>query len=206
MDEYNSFAELKAKQIKDKDFRVQARPRVDAKIAVVAPHGGEIEPGTSELAIEIAGSDLSFAVFEGIKEGIKANSVLHITSTNFDEPHCVEVVTQTLAVLTIHGEASRGAVAYIGGRDETLRKHIGDSLAEAKFEIKEHKNPALQGKSPKNICNRGSSGCGVQLELSHGLRSTFFESLDTQGRASQTDSFHKFVKAVRRGLARANML
>ncbi len=82
-----------------------------SKIAVVAPHGGAIEPGTSELAIAISRSDLSFAVFEGIKA--KKTADLHITQQNFDEPRCVNVVAQAIAAVTIHGEASQGAVAYM---------------------------------------------------------------------------------------------
>jgi phage replication-related protein YjqB (UPF0714/DUF867 family) len=53
-------------------------------VAVIAPHGGGIEPGTSELATAIAGDDFSLYLFEGLKSA--GNGELHITSTNFDEP------------------------------------------------------------------------------------------------------------------------
>ncbi|WP_126802254.1 poly-gamma-glutamate hydrolase family protein [Aliidiomarina minuta] len=49
-------------------------------------------------------------------------------------------------------------------------------------------------------------GAGVQLELSRGLRSTFFESLNSAGRRRQTHVFHQFVDAVRQGLVRAGLL
>lgn len=204
MDRYANFEALQAEQREDQDFRVRTALREEAKIAVVAPHGGAIEPGTSELAIAISGSDLSFAVFEGIKA--KKNRDLHITSTNFDEPRCVNVVAQAIAAVTIHGEASQGAVAYIGGADRALRKHISKSLSDAGFDVQEHQDPALQGTSPANICNRGTSGGGVQLELSRGLRSTLFESLDSKGRDRQTHTFFEFVEALRQGLVSAGQL
>ena len=72
--------------------------------------------------------------------------------------------------------------------------------------MREHENPNLQGKSSLNICNRGTNGAGVQLELSCGLRNTFFESLNEAGRARQTQEFHQFVDAVRQGLSRAGLL
>jgi len=71
---------------------------------IVAPHGGAIEPGTSEVAREVANNDLSLAIFEGIKP--RNNDRLHITSTNFDEPRCVALVQESDTVVAIHGEGS----------------------------------------------------------------------------------------------------
>jgi phage replication-related protein YjqB (UPF0714/DUF867 family) len=51
----------------------------------------------------------------------------------------------------------------------------------------------LRGQNPRNICNRGSGGGGVQLELSQGLRDRFQEDRDAEGR---------FVEAIRRVLLR----
>ena len=55
-----------------------------SRVAVAAPHGGGIEPGTSEVALAIAGADLSYYLFEGRKA--EGNGDLHVTSTNFDDP------------------------------------------------------------------------------------------------------------------------
>lgn len=204
MDRYANFEALRAEQGEERDFRVRVALREGAEVAVIAPHGGAIEPGTSELAIAIAGEELNFAVFEGIKS--QQNCDLHITSTNFDEPRCVDVVANARTAVAIHGENSQEVIAFIGGADVPLRTHISDSLIKAGFSVREHQNPKLHGKSPDNICNRGTSGSGVQLELSRGLRSTFFESLNATGRAHQTQAFHQFVCAVRQGLRRANSL
>jgi phage replication-related protein YjqB (UPF0714/DUF867 family) len=74
----------------------------------VAPHGGGIEPGTSELADAIAGSDLSFYTFEGLKSS--GNTDLHITSTRFDEPMCLTLLASSSVVVTLHGEHSTKTV------------------------------------------------------------------------------------------------
>lgn len=77
-DKYRNFSELARAETEGKDYRIIAR-LTDCPILIAAPHGGGIEPYTSELASEIAGSDLSFYSFEGIKE--TGNSKLHITTT-----------------------------------------------------------------------------------------------------------------------------
>lgn len=204
MDKYLNFEALRAKHTEGRDFRVRVALREDALVALIAPHGGAIEPGTSELAIAIAGEELSFAVFEGIMA--TQNRDLHITSTNFDEPRCTEVVAGVRVAVAIHGENSQEATVFIGGADVVLRTHISNAIVEAGFTVREHENPSLQGQSPVNICNRGTNRAGVQLELSHGLRSTFFESLNSAGRARQTLAFYQFVDAVRQGLSRKGLL
>lgn len=204
MDKYKNFRSLQVEQREGIDFLIHTELRKGAKIAVVAPHGGAIEPGSSELAKAIAGTDLSFGVFQGIKAS--NNRDLHITSTNFDEPNCVDIVAQTLSAIAIHGEASQGEVAYLGGSHFELRESLDKVLTDNGFDVKIHKRIDLQGMSPKNICNRGISGKGVQLELSRGLRATFFENLSPLGRTQTTHMFHQFVEAVRRALVDAGML
>jgi len=64
---------------------------------------------------------------------------------------------------------------------------LRDSLIARGFTVETHNSPALQGCDEPNICNRGKSGCGVQLELSNGLRRSFFESLSRSGRQTKTE-------------------
>ena len=203
-DKYRNFKALQAEQREGRDFRVQVNFRKESKIAIVAPHGGAIEPGTSELAIDIAGKELNFAVFEGIKS--KQNRDLHITSTNFDEPRCVYIVEKTPTTLTVHGESSSGEVVYIGGLNQSVITHISLSLEQSGFTVKKNQNPDLQGISSDNICNRGIEQMGIQLELSRGLREKFFSSLSNDGRKITTCEFKKFVDAIRQGLKQACLL
>jgi phage replication-related protein YjqB (UPF0714/DUF867 family) len=87
-DKYASFQELERTE-RRRVYRVLSRPR-KARIAIIAPHGGKIEPGTSEIARKIAGADFSFYAFEGRKK--QHNKSLHITSTRFDEPICLALI------------------------------------------------------------------------------------------------------------------
>jgi phage replication-related protein YjqB (UPF0714/DUF867 family) len=84
MDTYRNFIELSKKEVDGVDFRVVILGQPTASTVVVAPHGGGIEPGTSQVAQAIADDNFNLALFEGIKAS--GNSILHITSTNFDEP------------------------------------------------------------------------------------------------------------------------
>ena len=57
----------------------------------------------------------------------------------------------------------------LGGLDEALKQVIALALAADgfTFELEGHRFP---GRDPRNICNRGRSGKGVQLVLSEEIR------------------------------------
>ena len=102
-DKYPNFATLARHERSGIDYRVlvrRARPAFD----IIAPHGGGIEPGTSEIADAIAGEKYSFYAFEGLKPS--GNADLHLTSTRFDEPLCLAVLGDSSLALTVHGEHS----------------------------------------------------------------------------------------------------
>lgn len=199
MDRYESFEELCEHAVEGRDFRIRTASR-PGQVAVVAPHGGGIEPGTSELAEGIAGTALSFYAFEGTRPN--DNRDLHITSTRFREVRCDDLVAASPLVITVHGEDSDDEAVFIGGLASEMLRAVGESLKAAGFSVQRHANPALQGESRDNICNRGARRQGVQLELSSGLRSTFFEGLTRRGRRKTTDRFAAFVEAVRSGASR----
>jgi phage replication-related protein YjqB (UPF0714/DUF867 family) len=150
------------------------------------------------LAEAIAGNDFSFYAFEGIKP--RDNCHLHITSTRFNEPTCVALVEASQNVVAIHGEDSTPETVFIGGLDERLRQRISESLRSKKFIVSIHRNRNLYGCDGANICNRSSRARGVQLELTRGLRKTFFKSLSRSGRTVRTERFGEFVSAVRDAL------
>jgi phage replication-related protein YjqB (UPF0714/DUF867 family) len=204
MDVYRNFVELSEAEREDIDFRVTAVKREGSSTVIVAPHGGAIEPGTSEVAKEVANNDLSLAIFEGIKS--KNNKRLHITSTNFDEPRCVELVQESNTVVAIHGEGSNELSIFLGGRDDELGVQLKAALERYGYAVKTHVNPDLHGLAAANICNRGRLGAGVQVELSSGLRQTFFRSLTNIGRKKPTDELVRFAAAVREGLHAAGRL
>jgi phage replication-related protein YjqB (UPF0714/DUF867 family) len=195
-DTYPNFETLAAQERSGIDYQILVR-RAQPPFALIALHGGGIEPGTTEIADAIARARFSFYAFEGIKP--TGNSVLHITSTRFNEPMCLTVLTHTTTVITIHGEDTENAeIVFLGGRDEDLGECIRTALIGDGFDVRE--DPNLQGRDKLNICNRGTSGAGVQLELSHGLRCAMFESLTRDGRKHPTERFGVFVNAILRAV------
>lgn len=195
-DTYQNFAALSASEDRDA-FSISVRDN-GTPFAVAAPHGGGIEPGTSEIARAIAGEDLSYYLFEGLMAG--KNSRLHITSTNFDEPRCLKLLRTVDRVITVHGEGGNDAAVYLGGRHMDLIHSLRTRLFQSGFAIGDHSNADLRGISFRNICNIGRLGAGVQLELSKGLRRSFFASFNQKGRNQPTNRLTCFAGCVREAL------
>jgi len=200
-DRYTHYGALAVNEKEGLDFRVSLRLVRQAPLAVVAPHGGAIEPGTSEIADRLADRDYSYYAFEGLKRS--GNSVLHITSTEFDEPRCLQLISTVSTVVAVHGRGGESAAICLGGLNQIMKKRIHEALRKAGFEVSMAANPGLMGSNPRNLCNRGTSGAGVQLEISLGLRSRLFHSLDAGGRRKPTDLFNSFVGTLRAALFEA---
>lgn len=188
-DEYRSFDELRRKERENVDYGVTVRPADGSKVAIVAPHGGGIEFLTAELADSIAGNDHNFYALRGLKKN--GNKVLHITSHRFDEERAVALIEPCEKVVTIHGLDGDARSLQVGGRDEALRSRVHEALQGAGFDSKVVTDGAYGGVEPENICNRGSTRAGVQIEIHAGLR------LMMKGDAA---AFNKFVAAVRSAL------
>lgn len=188
-DKYESFEILRRAEPADA-FHIGCRPRPSA-VVIIAPHGGKIERWTSEFTAAIAGDEYSSYCFEGLKR--RDNSDLHITSHHFDEPQALALVSNCNWVIAVHGCAGEERVVYLGGLDHALRDTIGESLKIGGFAVGEHKDPNLQGAHPRNICNRGKRGRGVQLEISCGLRSALMSAPVPEG----VPNLAAFVAAVR---------
>jgi phage replication-related protein YjqB (UPF0714/DUF867 family) len=195
-DKYSNFDQLSQNETSGVDYRVLVQ-RAKAAFAIVAPHGGGIEPGTSEIADAIATEEFSFYAFEGLKAS--GNADLHITSTRFDEPMCLTLIGQSDTVVTMHGEESEadGEGVFLGGLNDKLGQRFGTALQAKGFDVRRHPDRRLQGLEPKNVCNRGRSDSGVQLELSRSIRKEMFSSLSREGRKDTTVRFCAFVDAVR---------
>ena len=88
MDKYTNIAELKQNEREDEDYTILYR-ELTSKIAIMAPHGGGIEPGTIDIADNLAGCDYTFYSFKGLKKS--EYSILHINSNTFDEPIALRV-------------------------------------------------------------------------------------------------------------------
>ncbi len=166
-DRYKNFAELNKCEEENVDYRIHVRERY-ANICIIAPHGGKIEPMTSEIANKIAADEFTLYSFEGIKN--HSNSDLHITSMNFDEPSALTIISRHSIVVAIHGLRGEQEIVEVGGLDTKLRDEIISNLISSEFNCQNAKAKGCAGVSMDNICNRGNRGKGVQLEISRALR------------------------------------
>jgi phage replication-related protein YjqB (UPF0714/DUF867 family) len=194
-DHYANFYALSQSETAGLDYRIHLA-RAAAEYLVIAPHGGGIEPGTSEIALAIAAERFSFYSFEGLKSS--GNSDLHLTSTRFDEPACLALIGQSDIVVTIHGEtgAASGEAVFVGGGDLALGELLTQALRDNAFSVPPQSDQNLRGREPCNLCNRGRTAAGVQLELSLALRTSMFQDLTREGRRQTREPFDRFVRTV----------
>lgn len=190
-DKYNDFKELSLNKEVNIDYRI-TQSYSDSNIAIIAIHGGDIEKGSTELAYELASlGNFNYYSFEGIKK--KDNSFLHITSTNFDEPIALDVVSKSETTLSIHGSSGEGEFTYVGGLDKELVEKIKLSLETHGFTVLDPPKH-LAGVHKSNIVNRNARNRGVQLEISEGLRTHFLQPND------ERDMLDKYINALMEAL------
>ena len=97
-------------------------------------------------------------------------------------------------VVTVHGCSEKDAVVLLGGLNGPFVCRIRDALSSSGFPV--DTRSGLQGLHPRNLCNLGRSGGGVQIELSSGLRRVMFMNLTRSGRRRTTNIFHRFVAVL----------
>lgn len=168
-DFYRGYADLSHAFAEGRDYRVTSIHRPATDCAVIAPHGGKIERGTTKIARAIAGEEFSLYLFEGIRPEGGNFKLLHLTSRVFDEPRCLALVERCRFVISVHGFKGAHEEVLAGGLDEMLKQKIAARLNSngLRCVTENHRYPAVD---PMNICNRGRMKRGVQLELSAALR------------------------------------
>ncbi len=194
--EYSCYSDLAAGEEEGVDYEVRWI-EADCDVLIMAPHGGGIEPGTSEIARAVAHPECSYYGFEGLKPS--GNSVLHITSARFDEPIARRIVTAHSLIVTFHGCTGRMPTVFMGGLHVDLMETMSRGLHEEGFETGVRED--LMGNHAGNLCNRGTSGSGVQLELTWGLRRLMFRDLTRAGRHEPTRVFEDFVAVLKSAIA-----
>ena len=190
-DQFKTFSELAQKKRENRNWRVISRDRQSSTL-VAAPHGGRAEPYTGKIAKAIAGISYSLYVFKTLKLG------LHITSHKFDEPRAVAQASRHSRVVTIHGcdnRRSTTADVFVGGLDIALRDGVIFELREVGFVVLVDR--WTPGTACSNICNRGSSGRGVQIEVSCRLRNLLGYDHNTTLLDSFTTAIQRAIAAVR---------
>jgi phage replication-related protein YjqB (UPF0714/DUF867 family) len=184
---YQNFKDLADHEVEGQDYRIRIESR-DPRVLIMAPHGGRIEPTTEIIAEAIAGKDYSLYSFEGLEGDSR---MLHIESHLFDEPRALEVVQKADVVITVHGQIDqREEFVMIGGLNASLRSEITQQLEEVGFQTRPP-TEGLVGTDPMNICNRGKSKQGVQLEISRKVRDLL---------KNDRDRLRVFSEAVRRAI------
>jgi phage replication-related protein YjqB (UPF0714/DUF867 family) len=189
--------------------------------AIIAPHGGGIEPGTSELGQAIAGYHpatlaatpaggpvYDFWMFEGLRSS--GNGDLHVTSTHCDDPVARAICAAVPRAISLHGctpaqagfpDGAQGVL--VGGANAALRTAVRARLDAAGFTTADAGGEGeLDGDDPDNIVNRTlGGGGGVQLEMTTPLRTAMFgTNTRAQRRNTTNDLFWSFANAVRAAL------
>jgi phage replication-related protein YjqB (UPF0714/DUF867 family) len=193
------------------------------RTTVMAPHGGGIETGTSELCLAIAGRHpatldplaaggpvYDYWMFEGLRS--TDNGELHVTSSHCDDRVALSLAAGSLNVLALHGctpeqagaPATTPEAVVVGGLNTTFKRYLREALEAAGFlTIDGSAEPDLAGVDPKNLCNRTLLGQGGQLELTTDLRRSMFGTNTRLGRPLSTNEvFDRFTAAVRGAVAR----
>jgi phage replication-related protein YjqB (UPF0714/DUF867 family) len=192
------------------------------KTTILAPHGGGIEPGTSELCLAAAGYHpaslpqippagvtYDYWMLEGLREG--GNAELHVTSVGCDDGVAVSLCAGSLNALSLHGFQPRppdmsedDQIVLVGGGNTTLRGYLLDGLLKAGFDARDAgQDGELDGSARCNIVNRTLLGMGAQLELSTPLRDAMFtEHSRSRRKHTTTQLFWTFVAACRDALDR----
>ncbi|WP_276371699.1 poly-gamma-glutamate hydrolase family protein [Chryseolinea sp. H1M3-3] len=228
-DYYDSMSALYANETEGINFtkewyRHRARYKslkgyVDAnKIFIIAPHGGSIESGTTELALATAGfvknfngaTDTSntydYFIFNGTNPSGE-NGKLHVTSSHYNDVDANVIVKNSVISLAFHGctdlqpDESTGKgykACLIGGLDEELKEILEVQLMTAGFNAYITTQDMLDGSLPNNIVNKNKRKQGIQVELTTSLRKSFFTKNNRKGRRnSTTTDFWVFVNVIR---------
>jgi phage replication-related protein YjqB (UPF0714/DUF867 family) len=188
-DTYLSYEKLSQMEREGIDYAVTARLVPGSRVAIVAPHGGKIEFLTAELAESIAGEDHNLYTFKGLKE--RGNRTLHLTSHRFTERRALALIEPCEKVITVHGLAGVALSLQVGGRNWVLRSGIQEALLTAGFKSRVVTEGKFAGMEQQNICNRGITNAGVQLEITAGLRRVLKDD---------DNAYASFVKALRSAL------
>jgi len=201
-DTYPNFKALAAARKYRTDYSLSMK-QGRSGIVYFTPHGGGIETGCSELAEFSADQVDSYYMFEAkLSSG---NGVLHITSTNFDEPNARRFIPKHDIAVSYHGYGDSAVKnTKIGGLDAQLRQFVGEEFTAAGIPWEqEPEGSNIAGAEPDNIVNVSRRGKGVQLEISTLQRTSFFGTNTGAGRRNTTNQeFWNYVNAVKRAVAR----
>ena len=142
------------------------------KTTILAPHGGGIEPGTSELCLAVAGYHpaslpqippagvtYDYWMFEGLRDS--DNAELHVTSTGCDDGEAVSLCAGSLNALALHGFQPRppdmssedDQVVLVGGGNTILAGLPAGGIAQSRFR-RQGSRPARGAQRRRHVQHR----------------------------------------------------
>lgn len=198
MDHYASMTHLLAHEREGVDYTLHLADRGSA-VTVLAPHGGDIEEGTSELARAVAGKSFNYYAFNGYARTGDEGQRLHVTSSRYDEPRCLALLDRSLVALALHGCGAPRAAVLFGGANGALRAMLEEEVAALGLVVGEH--PRLKGTHRRNLVNRPPLQ-GVQVELTDQQRALLIESCNGAAARRLTTAGEALALSLRRGLRR----
>ena len=187
--------------ILNRDYTIEIDEVNGSDVVVISPHGGKIESHTSQITQDLAERymwnryDFSGHGSTDCLSGLGNYARLHITSTNFDEPQALELVSSHPKSVAIHGykkerEYPEGTIC-VGGGNKAQKSAFIDRIQDNQYAFPEYELRAidptkpgsgkmcndLKGQKAKNIVNRNSSKKGgLQLELNIVMRKDLTKS------------------------------
>ena len=157
------------------DWKKETRDQGN-QVLIVAPHGGNIEQGTSELTKLLAQQGgYDYFSFEATRPS--NNTQLHVTSTHYDDPTLHQMVEGRSATISIHGAKGDDPIVFLGGAKSDLRDEIQSQLESRGFTVQVPPE-YLGGLNENNFINKNENSTGVQLELTTSLRKALFNNQD----------------------------
>ncbi|WP_030548802.1 poly-gamma-glutamate hydrolase family protein [Streptomyces exfoliatus] len=164
--------------------RYLSKPSAPPKTAIMAIHGGQIERGTSELCLAIAGYDPAdvekplvtqgfhdYWMFEGMRS--VDNRELHVSSVNCDDHVARGIAASHLNVLSLHGcqysqlampekmiwpSVSDPKLVVVGGLNTVFRAALVTELNQAGF-------PAVDAFAPEYAENLRNYAGGITTNI-----------------------------------------
>ncbi|MCJ1661261.1 poly-gamma-glutamate hydrolase family protein [Staphylococcus sp. NRL 18/288] len=204
-DHFRSMTQLFANTKEGVDWKKEIK-KTGSNVIIVAPHGGNIEKGTTELTKMVAKHNhydyYSFTVLSQ-----QNPEKFHVTSSHYNDPTLLNMVKSKDFAVSIHGAKGDKPVIYLGGLDTELKEAIKQQLLKQHFTVKIAPS-YLGGDLKQNFVNRDFKDKGVQLELTTAFRKSLFinEDMSPKSRANKknwspvmykfSDALDKAIKQV----------
>lgn len=198
-DTFKSLASLKQSLNEGQDFSISVVDR-DSRVTVVSPHGGKIEPGTSELARALAERGYNLFDFQALSDN--AGRTGHVTSTNFRDARLTSLLNKSTVCVSFHRMRDRHRTIYLGGKNQRLKEIAARSLKEAGFRCTTDP-PRLKGVESDNFVNLAQDK-GLQVEIPVLLADSLIPDIDSKARlvspyelqTNHSGRFSDFVEAI----------